>query len=409
MSGIIREVSALEIINSKRKPTVEVRLTTDDGFTVRGSAPSGTSRGKHEAFELYDGGIRYGGFGVREAVRLVNTEIRDALVGLDVTNQRLIDKTLTRLDGTPNKSRLGGNSILAASIAAAKAGALTVRQSPYRYLGGLGARRLPDIACTVISGGRFSPSGLEFEDYLMILHGLPSFSDSLEALCDIRGRLEKKLNQRFGGVLEDGGALAPPLSSTQEVFELILDTAREAGYESHAELGLDVAANELYCPQRNTYRMMKQELEPEALIDYYEKLSRDYPLRYIEDGFEQDDFVDFHRLKMRLPHIQIVGDDLFATNTERIRMGIEQDSANGLLFKINQIGTVSEAMDAAVYAKEHQYEITASLRSGDTNDEFQADMAVAVGAVRMKLGTPGRGERNAKYNRLLAIEEELGV
>lgn len=409
MSGVIREISALEIINSKRKPAVEVKLTTDDGFIVLGSAPSGTSKGKHETFELYDGGTRYGGFGTKKAVHLVNTEIRDALVGLDVTNQYLIDKTLIELDGTPNKSRLGGNSILAASIAAAKAGALTARMSPYRYLGGIGARRLPDIACTVISGGEFSPSGLEFEDYLMILHGIPSFSESLEALCDIRGRMEKRLNQRFGGVLEDGGALAPPLGSTQEVFELILDIAREAGYEKNVELGLDVAANELYCPEHNTYRMMKGELEPEQLTDYYEKLCKDYPLRYIEDGFEQEDFVNFHLLKKRLPHVQIVGDDLFATNVERIKMGIEKDSANGLLFKINQIGTVTEAMKAAVYAREHKYEITASLRSGDTNDEFQADMAVAVGAVRMKLGTPGRGERNAKYNRLLAIEQELGV
>lgn len=409
MSGMIREISALEIINSKRKPTVEVKLTTDDGFTVLGSAPSGTSKGKHETFELYDGGTRYGGFGTRKAVHLVNTEIREALIGLDVTNQYLIDKTLIELDGTLNKSRLGGNSILAASIAAAKAGALTSHMSVYRYLGGIGARRLPNIACTVISGGEFSPSGLEFEDYLMILHGIPSFSESLEALCDIRSRMEKRLNQRFGGVLEDGGALAPPLGSTQEVFELILDIAEEAGYRNNVELGLDVAANELYCPERNTYRMMKQEMEPEQLMDYYEKLCRDYPLRYIEDGFEQEDFTNFHLLKQRLPHIQIVGDDLFATNVERIKMGIEKDSANGLLFKINQIGTVTEAMEAAVYAREHKYEITASLRSGDTNDEFQADMAVAVGAVRMKLGTPGRGERNAKYNRLLAIEQELGV
>lgn len=409
MSGIIRDISALEIINSKRKPTVEVKLTTDDGFTVLGSAPSGTSKGAHESFELYDGGTRYGGFGTRKAVWLVNTEIRSALVGLDVTNQRLIDRTLIELDGTVNKSRLGGNSILAASIAAAKAGALTSRMSAYRYLGGIGANRLPDIACTMVSGGEFSPSGLEFEDYIMILHGIPSFSDSLEALCDIRGRMEKRLNQRFGGVLEDGGALAPPLDSTQEVFELILDIAREAGYEKNVELGLDVAANELYCPEKNTYRMMKGELEPDQLIDYYEKLCREYPLRYIEDGFEQEDFANFHLLKKRLPNIQIVGDDLFATNAERIKMGIENDSANGLLFKINQIGTVTEAMEAAMYAREHHYEITASLRSGDTNDEFQADMAVAVGAVRMKLGTPGRGERNAKYNRLLAIEQELGV
>lgn len=409
MDPRIRAVSAVEIINSKRIPTVEVTLVTEGGITVTASSPSGTSKGKYEAHELYDGGDRYRGKGVRRAVELVNTEMNQALIGMDVTAQSKIDKTLLALDGTANKERLGGNSILAISAAAAKAGAQACHLPVYRYLGGLSAVRLPDIACTMISGGAFSPSGLEFEDYIMILTGFHTFSDSLEALCDIRYLMEKTLNKRFGGVLEDGGALAPPLSSTEETFELMLQMGREAGCEKQILLGLDVAANELYEEKQQIYKMKNSTMGCEELTDYYVRLCKNYPLIYVEDGFREDDFISFAKLKKRLPKIQIVGDDLFATNVERLKMGMEHDSANTLLFKINQAGTVTEAMEAARYAKEHQYQITASLRSGDTTDDFQADIAVAVGAKQMKLGTPGRGERNAKYNRLLAIERELGV
>jgi len=407
MEHVIKKILAIEILNSKRKPTVEVQLTTNRGIRVLASAPSGTSKGKYEAHELYDGGQRYHGFGTKKAVDIINTEINDALIGLDVMNQKLIDETLIHLDGTKNKERLGGNSILATSIAAAKAGALAANIPVYRYIGGLGARKLPDIASTVISGGAFSPSGLEFEDYILILNGFSTFSESLEALCDIRYLMEKLFSKRFGGLLEDGGALAAPLSSSQEAFDIMLQIAREAGCEKQAFLGLDVAASELYDYKNHIYNMKSQKMEKEELIQYYVNLCKTYPLIYIEDGFEQDDFKGFAALKKAVPGVQIVGDDLFVTNIERLKLGIEHDSANTLLFKINQIGTVTEAIQAALYAKEHKYDITASLRSGETNDEFQADLAVGIGAKQMKLGTPGRGERNAKYNRLLAIEQEL--
>ena len=407
MNTAITSIRGREILNSRGKPTVEVELALAGGITVCASVPSGASTGKYEALEIYDGGERYRGFGTRKAAQNVTEIIAPHLLGMDVTDQRLIDRTLIDLDGTRQKSRLGGNAILGVSLAAARAGAMASGMPLYRYLGGLGATRLPNVLSTVISGGAFSPSGLEFEDYLLVLDGFPSFADQVEAISAMRRLLEKRCREKYGAVAEDGGALAPPMSSTQEAFETMLSVAREAGCEKHVFLGLDVAANELYDAKTGLYNMKSGPMDAAALHDYYCALSRDYPLIYIEDPFQEDDWAGFAKLTASLSHLQIVGDDLFATNDERLRTGIERGAANTLLLKVNQIGTVSEALKTAAAARQNRYEITASLRSGETNDAFQADLAVAVGARQMKLGSPVRGERNAKYNRLMRIEEDL--
>ncbi len=407
MKTTIEALRGREILNSRGKPTVEVVLRCSNGVEVTASVPSGASTGKYEALEIYDGGERYRGYGTKTAAMHVTKEIAPKLIGLDVRDQRRIDQIMIDLDGSRQKSRLGGNAILGVSMAAARAGALAAEIPLYQYLGGLRVTRIPNVMSTVISGGAFSPSGLEFEDYLLALEGFDSFADQVEAISGMRWHLEKLCKTKYGPVAEDGGALAPPLRNTPEAFECMLEAARLTGCEDHVKLGLDVAANELYRQDRGVYEMTSGEMEPEALLAYYQRLAADYPLVYIEDAFHEDDWESFTKLTAALPQLEIVGDDLFATNVERLKKGIEQKAANTLLFKVNQIGTVTEALRTAEYATNHRFEIVASLRSGETNDVFQADLAVAVGAKRMKLGSPVRGERNGKYNRLMAIEEEI--
>lgn len=407
MQAVITDIKGREILGGRGQPAVEALLTLSSGLTVAASVPSGTSKGRHEAVELYDGGTRFGGKGVKTAAANVSTEICFALIGLDVTDQRLIDRRLKELDGTPDKSRLGSNAILAVSAAAARAAAAVSNMPLYRYLGGFSAAHMPDISSTVLSGGAYSPSSLEFEDYLVIMEDFPSFEDQVEALCALRIYMENKLKSKFGFYPEDAGAYAPPLSGTAEAFELMLESARAVGCEGMVKLGIDVAANECYDAETGTYLLSKKRYDPETLLHYYKELCRDYPLIYIEDGFEEDAFRHFAKLKAALKGLMVVGDDLFATNIERLKIGVATDAANTLLLKINQIGTISESFDAVLYAKRNGYEIAASLRSNETNDDFAADMAVAAGARQIKLGSPFRAERGAKYNRLLKIAGEL--
>lgn len=398
-----------EILNAKGKPTVEAELWTQSGVHVTASVPSGASTGKYEAHEKYDGGTRYRGFGCRQAAQNLSTEIHQALCGMDVCDQQAIDRALIALDGTPNKERLGGNAILAASVACSKAAAAYRGIPVFRSIQTGQQPSIPHLAATVIAGGAFSPSdqALEFEDYLCILDGFDSYADELEALCTIRYTLEKQLVEQFGPILEDGGALAPPLTSTGEAFAAILRAAQTAGYRDHVTLGLDVAASELYDAATDTYRLAGRTLTREQLVAYYVQLCEQYPISYLEDPFDQDDFAGFQQLRAALPQMYIVGDDLFVTNVERLKLGIEKGLANGLLFKINQIGTVSEAIAAGCLARQNGYAITFSARSGETTDDYIADLAVAFGAEKIKLGSPVRAERNVKFNRLLRIEEEM--
>ena len=407
MSILIEKITGREILGANGRPTVEAQLTTSAGITVTASVPGGSSKGAYEAHELLDGGARFAGKGVKNAAAGISGEINSALAGMDVTRQRQIDRLLCELDGTPNKERLGGNAILAVSQAAARAGALSLGIPLYRYLGGFNVKRMPDIASTVISGGAFSPSGLEFEDYLMILEGFPTFADQVEALAAMRMYMEKRLEERFGFYPQDNGAYAPPLANSAEAFAIMMESARMVGCERMVKLGLDVAASELYDAKTGNYVLSGKSYDTDALLSYYIQLCRDYPMIYIEDGFEQDSFEQFARLKASVPGLMVVGDDLFATNIERVKKGVETNAANTLLLKINQIGTISESFDAVIYARQNGYEITTSLRSGETTDDFAADMAVAVSSRSMKLGSPFRVERGVKYNRLLKIESEL--
>lgn len=405
----IRCVKGREILNARGRPTVEAELVTEKGIRVTASVPSGTSRGKYEAYELYDGGTRYGGYGTRTAAANISGPIAQALKGHDVADQIGIDQVLLELDGTENKRNLGGNAILAASVAAAKAGAASQSVSTFRYLLQPGViPRIPDIVATVIAGGVFSTSGLEFEDYMLILHDFPGFPDALEALVAMRKQLENKLRAKYHDFPEDGGALAAPLSSTEEAFDYILGTATELGYRGKVDVGLDVAASELWDEKERKYRLYGGETYSGGeLLAYYTGLCEKYPLTFLEDGFEQDAFADFAKLRARFPDREIVGDDLFVSNPKRLQRGIDCQAANAILLKVNQIGTVTEAVAAGNLARSNGMDVIVSLRSGETGDDFIADLAVAVGARQIKLGSPVREERNAKYNRLLHIWEEL--
>ncbi len=413
MHSTIENISAREVLGGAGRPTVEVTLTLDSGASVNASVPSGTSRGGHEAFELFDGEERFKGYGVRKAAATVREKIAPVLKGMCVLDIAALDRRLIELDGTPDKSVLGANAILPVSVAAAKAAALATRLPVYRYLGGQVATRLPMPIATVIAGGEYSPSALPFEDFLYIVEGFSNISDAVEGLAATRARLGALLVQRFGPVAEVGGALAPPLSSVREAFDIMLQAAKDTGCEGRMNLALDVAANEIYDAASGTYALGDRRVQAPELCGVYLDLVREYPLLSIEDPFHEDDFAAHAELVTQLAaagsRCSVVGDDLFATNPTRIARGIAEKSATELLLKMNQIGTVSEAMQAGIIARENGMAVTVSLRSNETCDPFAADLAVALGAERIKSGSPVRAERNAKYNKLLQIEEELGT
>ena len=409
MTAIIRRIEAYEILTGPGRPTVEVELTTDSGIQVTASVPSGTSTGSHEAKALFDGGTRFRGYGVRRAVENVNGVIAPALCGEEVICQEKIDRQLIAMDGTPNKEKLGGNAILAVSLAVAKAGAASLGLPLYRYLGGFGANRLPAPIATLIAGGSHSPAPLDFEDYMIGLDGFDDFAAAVEALAEIHHGLGSLLAKRYGDVPNSGGAYAPPLSGNAEVFETILEAVEKAGCSGRVSLGLDVVGSDLYLPEKGRYRISGREMDVDEYIAYLLELTNTYPLELIEDPFHEDDFASQAKLTALLPAKKIVGDDLFVTNVARLSRGIRCKAGNTLLLKVNQAGTVSEAFQAGMLAKRNDFGVIVSLRSNDTNDSFIADLAVALGAERIKLGGPVRGERNAKYNRLLRIERQLGA
>jgi len=406
---VIKQIKALEILSSTGRPTIQATVITDDGVEGVASVPSGTSKGKYEAKELYDGGARYGGYGVRKAVDNIHEYIAPKLIGRQVVHQREIDELLIEIDGTEDKGKLGSNAILAVSLAVARAGAESVGLPLYRYIGGLRANRLPMPLVTVLAGGKYSPSLLDFEDYLLVLAGFEAFSDVLEALVETYYCLGKMLKEKFGTVPNiPGGAYAPLINGTDEAFDIMLGAIEKAGFSKKILLGLDVAGSHLYNEKNGRYRVKGREITIDELVEYYRDLAKRYPLVFIEDPFQEDDFESFFRLTSALSQVQIVGDDLFATNPTRIKEGIEKKACNTLLLKLNQIGTLSEACDAAFLAMRNNYDVAVSMRSNDTNDSFIADLAVGLGALQIKAGPPVSGERNAKYNRLLEIEQELG-
>jgi enolase len=335
--GIIVDIKGREILNAKGRPTVEAEVITSDNLIAVASVPSGTSRGEHEAFELYDKEQRHQGYGVRKAANNVSTLIKERLVGMDVSNQTAIDAALCTLDGTPDKSSLGANAILPVSLAVAKLGAMINKQPLYSYINllfGIEKIKMPNILATVIAGGLYSSSGLEFEDYMYLLQDFKTFADQLEAIVELRRVLQEIITKKYGPVLEDGGALAPPLRNSEEAFDFLLEAARITGYENNVAIGLDVAASGLFDKTIDKYKLGANLLSKEELIDRYVAICEAYPLLFLEDGLEEHDFIGFNELKQRLSKLQIVGDDLFCTNPSLIKKGIAHDSANTLLLKV---------------------------------------------------------------------------
>lgn len=403
----ILDLYAIEILSSSGRPTVQCTVRTNTGEATA-SVPIGASRGTHEAKYLYDGGTRYGGQGVRQAVENINAVIAQDLNGANCLNQRAIDSRLLALDGTADKSRLGANAILAVSLAVARAGAQACGLPLHRYIGGLRSSVLPCPIATVLGGGKFSPSQLDFEDYLYVFNGFKSFPEALEALVTTYYVLGDLLVKKLGGTsLIGGSAFAPAISDSREAFALMTEAIEKAGYSGKIMLGIDAVGSDLYQAD-GFYRVGSKKMDAETLTEHYVALAREFPLALIEDPFHEDDYAHFARLTASLPGKQIVGDDLFATNPERLKKGMGTDpAANAILIKANQIGTLTEVCDVAQIAARGGFDRIVSARSSDTNDPFIADLAVGLNASHIKVGSPAAGEKNAKYNRLLEIVREM--
>ncbi len=404
----IKNIHAREILDSRGNPTVEVDVTTEIGFG-RASVPSGASTGTNEALELRDKDRRYHGKGVKIAVNNVNTEIKKALLGMDVRDQRDIDRLMIGLDGTPNKSRLGANAILGVSLGVAHAAADSLGLSLYRYLGGANTSTLPCPTMNVINGGKHAGNELAIQEFMIQPRGAKTYSEALRMGVETYHTLGTILSKKYGvSSLNVGyeGGYAPPLANTRDALDSLINAIEETGYEEKITIGLDAAASEFY--KKDRYNIDGKALSNGELLEYYADLVKTYPILSIEDPFHEEAFDDFAALTKKLKDTVIVGDDLFVTNVRRLEKGIKMNAANALLLKVNQIGTLSEAFDAARLAQRNKYKVVVSHRSAETEDTTIADISVAIGAELIKTGAPARSERNAKYNQLLRIEEELG-
>ncbi|MHB1530973.1 phosphopyruvate hydratase [Acidithiobacillus sp.] len=411
MTAMIR-IAAREVLDSRGNPTVEAEVFLENGMVGRAIVPSGASTGEREAVELRDGGSRYGGKGVRKAVGHVNGEIQDALIGMDVADQHRIDATLCSLDGTPNKSRLGANAILAVSLACAHAAAHAAGQRLYRYIGGLGPLQLPVPMMNVINGGAHADNAIDMQEFMIIPAGAPNFSEALRMGVEVFHSLKGVLHGRgLSTTVGDEGGFAPNLPSNEAALELLMEAIAKAGYVAGKEvwLGMDVASSEFYQQGRYHLASEKRDLGSAEFVDYLADLASRYPILSIEDGMDQNDWEGWGLLTDRLgDKIQLVGDDIFVTNTEILRQGIDRGVANSILIKLNQIGTLTETLAAVEMAKTHGYTAIVSHRSGESEDTTLADVAVATGCGQIKTGSLSRTDRVAKYNRLLRIEEDLG-
>lgn len=442
----ITDVHAREILDSRGNPTVEAEVTVNNCYKGRAGVPSGASTGKFEAVELRDGETRYMGLGVQKAVNHVNTKIHDALVGVQACNQKQIDHILIDLDGTENKGNLGANATLSVSMAAARAAANALGLPLYRYLGGTKANRLPVPMMNILNGGRHATNTVDFQEFMIMPVKAVNFHEALRICAEIYHNLKKLCHQKglSTGVGDEGG-FAPDLPDAFAVLDLIVDAVKAAGYKPGEDImiALDVAASELYNEEDGKYHfsgeteLRRRQSSPdgsevcacyeagqefdlkdnepvitrttEEMIAYYEKLIERYPILSIEDGLAEDDWDGWTKLTERIgDRVQLVGDDLFVTNTKRLNAGIKLQVANAILVKVNQIGTVSEAIEAVEMAQFNGYKAVISHRSGETEDAFIADLSVAMNAGQIKTGAPCRSDRVAKYNQLLRIEEEMG-
>lgn len=411
--SIIESVVGREVLDSRGNPTVEVEVTLSDGSFGRAIVPSGASTGEHEAVELRDGDKkRYGGKGVLKAVGHVNKEIADALVGWDATEQMAIDKMLIELDGTPNKGKLGANAILGASLAVAHAAAQSVGLPLYRYLGGVHAHVLPVPMMNILNGGKHAADSTDFQEFLIMPVGADTFAEAVRWCSEIYQSLKKVLaNRNYRTTVGDEGGFAPSLPSNESAIEVILEAIENAGYVAGDQvwLALDPAVSEIY--QDGKYVLAKEgrSLTGEELVDFWVKWIEKYPIISLEDGLDQNDWDNWRLLQQRVgDRVQLIGDDLLVTNPERVQKAIDLKACNSLLCKVNQIGTLTEAITASRLSQIHNWTVVVSHRSGETEDATIADLVVALNAGQIKTGAPARSDRVAKYNQLIRIEEDLG-
>ena len=423
----VRRVHARQVLDSRGNPTVEVEVTVGEGvigingYTGRAMVPSGASTGKFEAVELRDGEKgNYGGLSVHRAVENVNTRLAEAILGENALNQRFIDHKIIETDGTDNKNSVGANAALGVSMAVARAAAAALRIPLYQYMGGCHTGRMPVPMMNILNGGRHADNTVDMQEFMIMPAGASNMEEAIRMCGEIYQCLKIILKQKkLSTAVGDEGGFAPDLEDSEKVLELIMEAVKKAGYKPGKDIyiAIDAAASELYDKDRNAYVFPGESLmkgkeilrDSEQMIEYYERLLDQFPIVSIEDGLEEDDWEGWKKLTKYLgARVQLVGDDLFVTNIKRLSCGIRQKAANAILVKVNQIGTLSEALDAVEMAQKSGYRVVISHRSGETEDSFIADLAVATGAGQIKTGAPCRSDRNAKYNQLLRIHEELG-
>ena len=423
----VRRVHARQVLDSRGNPTVEVEVTVGEGvigingYTGRAMVPSGASTGKFEAVELRDGEKgNYGGLSVHRAVENVNTRLAEAILGENALNQKFIDRKIIETDGTDNKNSVGANAALGVSMAVARAAAAALRIPLYQYMGGCHTGRMPVPMMNILNGGRHADNTVDLQEFMIMPAGASNIEEAIRMCGEIYQCLKIILKQKkLSTAVGDEGGFAPDLEDSEKVLELIMEAVKKAGYEPGKDIyiAIDAAASELYDKDRNAYVFPGESLmkgkeilrDSEQMIEYYERLLDQFPIVSIEDGLEEDDWEGWKKLTKYLgARVQLVGDDLFVTNIKRLSCGIRQKAANAILVKVNQIGTLSEALDAVEMAQKSGYRVVISHRSGETEDSFIADLAVATGAGQIKTGAPCRSDRNAKYNQLLRIHEELG-
>ena len=409
--SLIKSITAREILDSRGNPTVEVEVRLDDKSMARAAVPSGASTGAFEAAELRDGGKRYLGKGVEHAVKNIVEKIAPVVIGLDALDQKVIDEKMINLDGSKNKSNLGANAILGVSLAVARAAAISTGQSLFKYIGKAEGQTLPVPMMNILNGGAHADTNVDIQEFMVAPIGAPTFKESLRWGAEIYHSLKSVLKGKgLATSIGDEGGFAPDLASNRAALDLILQAIESAGFKAGVDIGLamDVAATEFF--ENGKYKFEGKELTAEQMINYYRELVTSYPLLSIEDPLDEDDWDGWRNLTAQLgDKIQIVGDDLFVTNPERLQRGIESKSANALLVKVNQIGTLSETIAAVTLAHKNNFKSMMSHRSGETEDTTIADLAVALNCGQIKTGAPARSERVAKYNQLLRIEEELAA
>ncbi|WDQ16725.1 phosphopyruvate hydratase [Rhodopirellula sp. P2] len=410
---LIESIHARQILDSRGNPTVECEVTLMDGAAGRAAVPSGASTGMHEAWELRDGDKSvFMGKGVTTAVKNVNTKIADALEGMDATDQAAVDQAMIELDGTPNKKELGANAILGVSLAVAHAAAASTNQPLFRYLGGAGARMLPAPMMNIINGGEHADNGVDIQEFMVMPLGFERFSDALRCGTEIFHNLKKVLSDKgYSTAVGDEGGFAPDLKSNQEALDVIMTAIDKAGYKAGEQvwIALDSASTEFYDKASGKYSLDSNQMSGDEMVDFLAGWCDKYPICSIEDGCDEDDWETWKKLTTKIgDKVQLVGDDLFVTNVERLQRGIDEGIANSILIKVNQIGTMTETIDAIQLAHRNGYTSISSHRSGETEDSTIADLAVAMSTGQIKTGSASRSDRMAKYNQLLRIEELLG-